>query len=82
MSRFLRLKNCLVNVNQIRYININPDEYKISLIGSELKGVFMFGSGTIYSDNTTITVSKKEHIEDYTIVSEWMLAEKNNNVWH
>jgi hypothetical protein len=69
-------------VNQIRYININPDEYKISLIGSELKGVFMFGSGTIYSDNTTITVSKKEHIEDYTIVSEWMLAEKNNNVWH
>lgn len=82
MSRFLRLKNCLVNVNQIRYINIKPDEYKISLIGSELKGVFIYGSGSIDSDNTTITVSKKEDIEDYTIVYDWMLAEKNNNVWH
>ena len=24
----------------------------------------------------------QEDIEDYTIVSDWMLAEKNNNVWH
>jgi hypothetical protein len=81
MSQFLRLKNCLVNVSQIRYINIKPDEYKILLISSELNGTFMFGSGGFSSDNTSITVSKKENIEDYTIVSDWMLAEKNNNVW-
>jgi hypothetical protein len=68
-------------VSQIRYININPDEYKILLIGSEVNGTFMFGSGGFNSDNTTITVSKKENIEDYTIVSDWMLAEKTNNVW-
>ncbi len=81
MSRFLRLKNCLLNVSQIRYINIKPDEYKISLIGSELNGTFMLGSGGFNSDNTTITVCKKEDLEDFTIVSDWMLAEKNNNVW-
>ena len=81
MSRFLRLKSCLLNVNQIRYIDIKPDEYKISLIGSELKGFLMFGSGSIDSDNTRIRVCKKEHLEDFTIVSEWLVAEKTNNVW-
>ena len=81
MSRFLRLKHCLLNVNQIRYIDIKPDEYKISLIGSELKGFLMFGSGSIDSDNTRIMVCKKEHLEDYTIVTDWLLAEKTNNVW-
>ena len=81
MSRFLRLKSCLLNVNQIRYIDIKPDEYKISLIGSELKGFLMFGSGSIDSDNTRIRVCKKEHLEYYTIVTDWLLAEKTNNVW-
>lgn len=82
MSRFLRLKHCLLNVNQIRYIDIKPDEYKIALIGSELKGFLMFGSGSIDSDNTRIKICKKENLEDFTIVSDWLLSEKHNNVWH
>ena len=80
MSRFLRLTNTLVNVNQIRFIDINPDEYKIKLISSNFRGVILFGSGNIESDNTRITITKKENLEDYTIVSDWLLSEKFNNV--
>ena len=82
MSRFLKLTNFLVNVNQIRLIEITPDKYKISLIGSELKGFFMFGSGGFNSVNDVIDVCKKEDIADYKIVSDWLLSEKHNNVWH
>jgi len=81
MSRFLRLTNFLVNVNQIRLIEITPDKYKISLISSEFKGFMLLGSGNINTDNTNIDICKKEHIKDYTIVSDWLLAEKTNNVW-
>ena len=82
MSRFLRLTNLLVNVNQIRLIEIKPDKYKSRLISSDLNGFIMRGSGSINTDSTNIDVCKKEHIKDYTIVSDWLLAEKHNNVWH
>ena len=42
----------------------------------------MFGSGAFDSTDTHIRVCKKEHLEDFTIVSEWLLSEKHNNVWH
>jgi len=82
MSRFIRLTNFLVNVNQIRLIEITPDKYKISMIPHHISGTVILGSGSINTDNTNIDICKKEHIKDYTIVSDWLLAEKNNNVWH
>ena len=82
MSRFLRLTNFLINVNQIRKIDIKPNEYKIHLIPSEISGFTLVGSGTFQSAAERYTVSEKENETDYKIVSDWILAEKTNNVWY
>lgn len=82
MSRFLRLTNLLINVNQIRKIDIKPNEYKIHLIPSEISGFMLLGSGTFQSAGERYTVSGKENETDYKIVSDWILAEKSNNVWY
>ncbi len=82
MSRFLRLTNFLINVNQIRKIDIKPNEYKIHLIPSQISGFTLVGSGTFQSAAEMYTVSEKENETDYKIVSDWILAEKTNNVWY
>ena len=82
MARFLKLTNFLVNVNQIRLIEIRPDKYKIKMIPHHINGFTFFGSGGFNSVNDVIDVCKKEHIADYTIVSDWLISEKHNNVWH
>ena len=82
MSRFLRLTNLLFNVNQIRRIDIKPNEYKIHLIPSELSGFILLGGGTFQSAAETYTISEKEHETDYKMISEWILNEKTNNVWY
>ena len=82
MSRFLRLTNLLINVNQIRRIDIKPNEYKIHLIPSELSGFMLLGSGTFQSAAERYTVSEKENETDYKMISEWILNEKTNNVWY
>ena len=82
MSRFLRLTNLLFNVNQIRRIDIKPNEYKIHLIPSELSGFIFLGSGTFQSAAETYTISEKNNETDYKIDSDWILAEKSNNVWY
>ena len=82
MSRFIRLTNFLINVNQIRKIDIKPNEYKIHLIPSELSGFMLLGSGTFQSAAERYTISEKEHETDYKMISEWILNEKTNNVWY
>ena len=82
MSRFIRLTHFLINVNQIRKIDINPHEYKIHLIPSELSGFMLLGSGTFQSAAERYTVSEKENETDYKMISEWILNEKTNNVWY
>jgi hypothetical protein len=82
MSRFLRLTNFLININQIRKIEMPPGAYKIHLIPTEVTGFTLFGSGSFQSSAECYTVSEKDHILDYKIVSDWILCEKNNNVWH
>ena len=82
MTRFLRLTNMLLNVNQIRLIEIRPDKYKIKMIPHHINGSIILGSGGFNSVNDVIDVCKKEDIADYKIVSDWLLSEKHNNVWH
>jgi hypothetical protein len=79
MSRFLKLTNMLLNVNQIRLIYIKPDEYIIKMIAHQIKGYFMFGSGGFESDDNYINICKKENLEDYKIITDWILSGKNNN---
>jgi hypothetical protein len=77
-SRFLRLTNFLVNVNQIRRIEIHPGAYKIQLIPSELSGFTLVGSGFFQSSVESYTVSEKDHINDYKIVTEWIQNNDKN----
>ena len=73
MSRFLKLTDCMINVNHIRYIVFNkPNEYKIDLAVNWFKGFWMLGSGSVSCENYEVTVCEKEHPEDYKIVTEWI----------
>jgi hypothetical protein len=85
-SRFLRLTTLLINVNQIRKIDMPPGAYKIYLIPSELQGITLLGSGYLTSQSELYTVTEKDHILDYKIVTDWInnndKNDKNNNVWH
>ncbi len=73
MSRFLKLTDCLINVNHIRYINFNkPKEYKIDLAATWFDGFWLLGSGSINCRSYEITVCEKKHPEDYKIVTEWI----------
>lgn len=80
-SRFLRLTSFLLNVNQIRRIDINPGVYKIHLIPSEFSGFSLVGSGTFQSSAETYTATEKDNIIDYKLISDWIENDKNKNVW-
>ena len=79
--RFLKLTNFIINVNQIRRIDMPPGVYKIHLIPSELHGFTLLGTGYLTSQSELYTVSEKDHILDYNIVSDWLQNDKNVNVW-
>jgi hypothetical protein len=78
-SRFLRITHCLINVNQIRRIDINPGVYKIHLIPTELSGFTLVGSGIFQSSAETYTVIEKDNIIDYKLIDEWIKNNENNN---
>ena len=77
-SRFLRITHCLINVNQIRRIDINPGVYKIHLIPTELSGFTLVGSGTFQSSAETYTVIEKDNTIDYKLIDEWIKNNENN----
>ena len=81
-SRFLRITNFLINVNQIRRIDINPGAYKIHLIPSELSGFTLVGTGSFQSSAETYTATEKDNIIDYKLISDWLENEKNQKVWY
>ncbi len=84
-SRFLRITHCLINVNQIRRIDINPGVYKIHLVPTELSGFTLVGSGTFQSSAETYTVIEKDNIIDYKLIDEWIKNienNKNEKVWY
>lgn len=78
-SRFLRITHCLINLNQIRRIDINPGVYKIHLIPTELSGFTLVGSGSFQSSAETYTVIEKDNIIDYKLIDEWIKNNENNN---
>ena len=77
-SRFLRFTKFLINVNQIRRIDINPGAYKIYLIPSELSGFTLVGSGSFQSSAETYTATEKDNSIDYKIISDWINNNENN----
>ena len=76
MSKFIRLKNFIINTNYIQSIVINPNKYNIHLMSNKFDGSIWcvpgFGTGTIYSYNYEIEVCETKHSSDYKIVSDWI----------
>jgi hypothetical protein len=82
MSRFLRLTTAVINVNQIRKIDIRHNEYKINLIKNNYTNFCIIHgvSETLNVCEDYIIVSQKDHIDDYKLVSKWIQDDKTNNV--
>lgn len=76
MSKFIKLTNCIVNVNYIQSIVIKPNKYHINLASNQFDGsswnVAGFGMGTISSYHYEIEVCETKHSSDYKTVSHWI----------
>jgi hypothetical protein len=72
MSRFLKLSNCIINTQLIRYVLIEPAKYEFKLMSGELSGAWMLGSGSVSTDNSHLVICKTSAPEDFKTVSEWV----------
>lgn len=74
MSRFIRLTNFAVNVNDIQRIVIEPNKYYI--LTKKLDGftwnIGPFGIGWLHSDTDKTEVCETKHPIDYKIISDWI----------
>jgi len=77
MSKFIKLKNLIININHIHSIVIKPNKYCIHLVSNKFDGlnwnVFGFGIGTITSHNFEIEVCETKNLSDYKILSVFIL---------
>jgi hypothetical protein len=80
MSSFIRIGDTIINTNYIHHIKISTDSYMIHMAGCEdKKGLIMFGSGHLRTENFNVLVSKSQYKEGYDRVSKWILD--NNLGW-
>jgi hypothetical protein len=68
--KFIRLSTVLINPSMINTIRIEPLKYNIAMNTSDIQGHILFGSGSVYSQE--ITISQSQQPEDYAILSQWM----------
>lgn len=76
MSRFIKLTNFLLNINDIHKIVIKPNKYDIHIITRGTNGstwnITGFGLGTFYPNTNIIDICKTENPTDYKILSDWI----------
>ena len=76
MSKFIKLKNLIININYIQSIVIKPNKYYINVVSNKFHGSNwsspLIGIGTISSYNSEIEVCETENSSDYKIVSHWI----------
>ena len=80
MSKFIKLKNLIINVNYIHSIVIEPNKYCINVMSNKFDGRSWFlsgfaGMGSIYSDNYEIEVCETNDFSDYKIITDWIDAQ-------
>jgi len=74
MSKFLKVRNIVLNINSIHKISIYPNKYYIitnTFSGFGWLGVG-FGMANISSHNEYIEVCETKHPIDYKILSDWI----------
>ena len=72
MLQFLKLSKCVINTQLIRYVLIEPAKYEFKLMSGELQGMWMFGSGSVSTDNSHLIISEKDSPDDFKYVTEWI----------
>jgi hypothetical protein len=76
MSKFIKLTNFLLNINDIHKIVINPNKYYIHIVTRGINGTTwnLWGSGLgKFSSNTyIIDICKTDHPTDYKIITDWI----------
>lgn len=78
MSKFIRIKNIIININYIQSIsvNVNPNTYYIRMASNSFEGSSwkfgIVGLGTISSHNSEITICETNDQEDYKKVTKWI----------
>jgi hypothetical protein len=76
MSKFIKLTNLVLNVNDIHKIVISPNKYCIHIVGKKIDGfnwsIGGFGLGNISSYCCEIEICETKHSTDYKIFSEWI----------
>lgn len=72
MVNFLKLKNMILNTNNINKVLIFPDKYLIYTRNSNIQGLFICGSGVFDAVDKELIVCKDKNPEDYINVLEWV----------
>ena len=83
MSRFLKIKNKLINTNHISMVTSYQGEFWIDLVknthkspfGQGINGFIVGGTGVLFKNSSTLIVKKSEEPESYEEVAKWF----NNN---
>jgi hypothetical protein len=78
MAKFIKLSNRIINTNFIKYINIDKENQKISLIlaTNSYGGFTFFGNGIFRSNADEVYATKKDHPESYNTIEKWILNTK------
>jgi hypothetical protein len=58
MTRFIKLKNLVINTTKITKIQTYENKYYLYMSGNNLKGWLIYGSGMISTDNDIIEICK------------------------
>lgn len=76
MSKFLKLTNFIININDIYSISIKPNKYYINVVNKNVRGlswnILGFGMGSISTQTDEIEVCQEKHSIDYKKVSDWI----------
>ncbi len=76
MSKFIKLKNLIININYIQSIIIKPNKYYINIMTNKIEGsswkVAASGIGNFQSYNYEVQVCEFKNSTDYNIVSNWI----------
>ena len=76
MSKFIKLKNLIININYIQTIVIKPNKYYINVVSNKFYGSTwsspVIGVGNVSSYNSEIEVCESENSSDYKKISDWI----------
>ncbi len=78
-SRFLFLKDIILNKHYIHHIISSPEKYVIHM-QQHLYGWSFLGTGSMNSEHLRVEIKKSTDQEEYEIVSKWLKAEQSQTL--